>query len=167
MDTNLKLRRVLAVRLHDLMQSTVALDTQAKLSKAADMTQSSVGRFLKGEVAATLDAIEKLSDAFGVPPGDLLQMPDADAKSTTLEAQIKDLPTAERRKVFDYAQYIIEKYSQENTATLFSKSTIIAPSYEDSEAIKRALLRTPSPLSNMEPGDRLSESSQASSGRGG
>lgn len=55
------------------MEKTPALDTQVKLAKRSGIAQSSVGRILRGEVAATLDNIEAIATAFGVSADFLLQ----------------------------------------------------------------------------------------------
>jgi transcriptional regulator with XRE-family HTH domain len=70
---NTSLRLALAKNIASLMQKTPALDTQVKLAKRSGIAQSSVGRILRGEVAATLDNIESIATAFGVSADFLLQ----------------------------------------------------------------------------------------------
>ena len=70
---NTSLRIALAQNIAALMEKTPALDTQVKLAKRSGIAQSSVGRILRGEVAATLDNIEAIAKAFGVSANFLLQ----------------------------------------------------------------------------------------------
>lgn len=46
------------------MEERINLDTQVKVAAAAEMSQSSVGRFLKGSVSPTLDNLEALAEVF-------------------------------------------------------------------------------------------------------
>jgi len=68
----MKLRQVLARRLRELMDKTPALDTQVKVSKAADVAQTTISRILKCQVGATLDNVEAIASVFGVTPAELL-----------------------------------------------------------------------------------------------
>ena len=54
------------------------LDTQTKLSKSAGITQSTVWRVLEGQVGASIDVVERLAKAFGIPAVSLLS--DADSR---------------------------------------------------------------------------------------
>lgn len=68
----MKLRQVLARRLRDLMERTPGLETQMQVSAAAGISQTTVSRILKAQVAATLDNVEAIADAYGMQGGDLL-----------------------------------------------------------------------------------------------
>lgn len=61
-----ELRAQLVKRLTELMADHPGLDTQTKVSKRADISQSSVQRILAQEQAATVDVLEKLAHAFGL-----------------------------------------------------------------------------------------------------
>lgn len=68
----MKTRQVLAARLKDCMARRPDLDTQVKVARAADVTQSTVGRCLSASSAATVDLLDQLAKAFGIPPLELI-----------------------------------------------------------------------------------------------
>jgi transcriptional regulator with XRE-family HTH domain len=70
----MKLRQVLAKRLRELMDKTPSLDTQVKVSAAAGVAQTTISRILKCQVAATLDNVESIADAFGIRIPELLTL---------------------------------------------------------------------------------------------
>jgi len=71
----MKTRQVLAVRLKDCMAKRPDLDTQVKVAAAAKVTQSTVGRCLRASNSASLDIVDSLAKAFGVPVLELLALP--------------------------------------------------------------------------------------------
>jgi len=71
----MNLRATLASNLRTQMQRSAKLSTQAKLAKAAGITQSSVNRVLHSEAGASIDTVEKLSDGLQVPAIMLLADP--------------------------------------------------------------------------------------------
>lgn len=60
------LRDALSRNLAALMEKTPALDTQIKVANRSGVAQSTIGRILRRETAATLDNIEAIAKAFGV-----------------------------------------------------------------------------------------------------
>jgi transcriptional regulator with XRE-family HTH domain len=86
----MKLRQVLAKRLRELMEKTPGLDTQVKVSLAAGVAQTTISRILKCQVAATLDNVEAIADAYGISTSDLL---------TLLPANSPALSEADRRTI--------------------------------------------------------------------
>ena len=71
-------RLVLAAHVARLMAERAALDTQVKLAKRAGLSQSTVGRVLRGDVYAGTDVVQALALAFRVRPGSLLDEGAAD-----------------------------------------------------------------------------------------
>lgn len=71
----MKTRQVLAARLKDCMAKRPDLDTQVKVAKAADVTQSSVGRCLHASNSATTDMLDSLAKAFGITTIELIATP--------------------------------------------------------------------------------------------
>ena len=65
---SMKLRAILASHLRANMQRSASLDTQARLAKAAGVTQSTVNRALTTEVGVSVDIVEALAHALHVPP---------------------------------------------------------------------------------------------------
>lgn len=91
----MKIRQVLAAQIKDRMAKRPDLDTQAKLAKAAHVTQSTIWRVLEEKVGASVDVVEALAKAFGVMPITLLS---DQQESRFLEAWSK-LDDDERYKV--------------------------------------------------------------------
>ena len=69
----LHLKDVLAMRLRGLMDQRPDLDTQTKIHKKTDLSQSTVQRILSRQVHTSLDIVETLAGAFGVSPLNLLK----------------------------------------------------------------------------------------------
>ena len=71
----MKLRATLASNLRIQMQRSANLGTEAKVAKAAGITQSSVNRVLNSDVGASIDVVEQLSDGLQIPAIMLLADP--------------------------------------------------------------------------------------------
>lgn len=70
-------RHVLARNLNRLMAATYALDSNTKVVKRSKLGLGTIGRVRNAEVDATVDTLDKLAEAFGVQPWQLLAPPDA------------------------------------------------------------------------------------------
>lgn len=68
----MEIRKKLAARLRQLMDSRPDLDTQTRVANAAGVGQSTIQRILTLEQSATVDLLEKIAHAFGMHPADLL-----------------------------------------------------------------------------------------------
>ena len=66
------LRQTLADNLAALMGRTPGLSTQMQVAHSSGIAQTTISRILRGATSVTLDHIEQLAAAFGIPPGDLL-----------------------------------------------------------------------------------------------
>lgn len=79
------------------------LDTQVKLSKAASVTQSTVWRILESKVGASIDVVDALAKAFGVPGIVLL----SDAEEMRVMELWNKLDPGDREKVLAFMQVTI------------------------------------------------------------
>jgi transcriptional regulator with XRE-family HTH domain len=93
------LRDTLARRLRHLMDNTVGLDTQVKVSAKSGLSQSTVQRLLARDQAATVDVIEQLAAAFGIKRAEWFLLSDDEV---TLLSQWKRLNEADRQKVLGF-----------------------------------------------------------------
>lgn len=100
---DMKIRQVLADQIRSRMAQKPNLDTQTKLSKAAGVTQSTVWRILECQVGASIDIVESLGKALGVPAIVLLSDPDQ-VQFMDLWSQLDD---HDRAKVLAYMQVTI------------------------------------------------------------
>lgn len=99
------IRLTFAARLRELMRATPALDTQAKLGRASGIAQSTVGRILRGEVAATLDNVQAIAHAFGRPTTDLL-VSESQRMAGELHRLMTRLSPEDAAKVTHFAQFV-------------------------------------------------------------
>lgn len=70
-------RHVLARNLNRLMASTFSLDSNTKMVRRSKLGLGTIGRVRNAEVDATVDTLDKLAEAFGVQPWQLLAPPEA------------------------------------------------------------------------------------------
>lgn len=136
--TESTLRRILASRMRELMHST-PLNSQVKVGALSGVAQSTIGRLLRGDVAATLDNVESIARAFEVSPVTLL----ADTATLCELAHIlTSLPADESGKVLAYARFVQSGYhatrSHHDDNKPRAVSRITAPSAEVGDAIQRA-----------------------------
>lgn len=96
----MEIRQVLADQVRARMAKIPGLDTQTKLSKAAGVTQSTVWRVLEAKVGASIDVVEDLGKAFGVPGIALL----ADAEQAQLMALWSKLGPEDKAKAANFMQ---------------------------------------------------------------
>jgi transcriptional regulator with XRE-family HTH domain len=99
----MKIRQVLATQIRERMAKKPDLDTQSKLSRAAGVTQSTIWRILDGQVGASVDVVESLARAFGIPVVAMLSNPE---ESRLLESWYK-LSAEDRGKVAAFMQVTI------------------------------------------------------------
>lgn len=78
------LATVVAQNIARMMAQRADLNSQPKLASATGLGQSTIGRVLRGEVAATLDSIEAIAKAFGISPAELLAAPHKSDDQTIL-----------------------------------------------------------------------------------
>lgn len=114
----MSIRHVLAARIRELMDSRVTLDTQTKLANKSGVGQSTIQRILAAEASATIDTVEVIAQAFGVPPVTLLSNSAKDEKLFSLWCQLNE---TDRARMLSFAQVAIE--SQRHDAEIeFSRS---------------------------------------------
>lgn len=118
------------------MNERLNLDTQVKVSTAAGISQSTVGRFLKGTVSPTLDNIESLSEVFDIPAWSLISNPDENLNAHTIDYRMRNLSPADRRKITEYAELIIGSSKPQPFMANFTTQTQLGTA--ESTAVKRA-----------------------------
>ncbi len=96
----MKLRNIFASRLRTLMGATTSLDTQARLSKKAKVSQSTIARVLSGDTSPTLDTVERVAVAFGVAPIDLLG--ELNGEEISLLSMWRKVSDADRERAFSF-----------------------------------------------------------------
>ena len=108
----MELRKILSKRLLQMMDESIHLDTQQKVSEKAGLSQSTIHRILTCESGATIDAIESLSKAFGVKPAAFLAVDEASANLVEQWAKLSD---DERQRVLGYIEISLNKASKKQT----------------------------------------------------
>ena len=130
--TEHRLRRVLAKRLRDLMDKRPDLETQEKVAKRSNVAQTTVGRILRGSVAATLDNVEAIAGAFGVPAASLLSEERTNPVLQYDVGKLEGLPEADKGRIAAFIAFTLEQHSRLNQGQLsFVESRI--PSREQAE----------------------------------
>lgn len=129
----MEIRSVLARRLRALMEARASIDTQQKLADRAGIGQSTVQRLLNCEQAATVDVLDKLSQACGVEPGDLLA---ADDESANLLSMYRRLGDNDRQRVLGFLQVTTEAEVARATIDFASSRALPASSMS---ALQRAV----------------------------
>ena len=69
MENQSKIVRIVAENVTRLMSQSLTLNTIAAVAAKSGMGTGTVDRIKKGQVSTTIDRIELLADAFGVPSG--------------------------------------------------------------------------------------------------
>lgn len=94
------LKRTFGTRVRALMALRADLDTQMKLAARSGVGQSTIARILASDTAATLDSLEAIAGAFGLPPAALLT---DDEDLQQLLASWGRLTPDDRRRLAAYA----------------------------------------------------------------
>jgi transcriptional regulator with XRE-family HTH domain len=105
----MNIRQVLSTRIRELMESRVTLDTQTKLANKSGVGQSTIQRILAEDASATIDTVEQIAGAFGVPAVDLLS---ATAKDRRLLALWDQLADVDKSRVLSFIEVSIEADKQ-------------------------------------------------------
>ncbi|VVD76623.1 LexA family transcriptional repressor [Pandoraea eparura] len=122
-----KLQALLAKNVREQMSLRPHLNTQVKLSTKAGVTQSTVGRILRGEVSPLLSNVEAVADALGVSVTSLLVEPhERDEIQYDREAYAR-LPESEKEKIQSYIAFVIAT----NKGLTFSEVTPADPAQAD------------------------------------
>lgn len=142
-----KLRDRLARRLRELMEKHPALDTQVKVSKRAHTSQSTIGRVLSKEAAATLDVVEDLGRAFGLRPPALILFDELDAEILGEWARLGD---EDRKEVLRFAGVLARRSRGQNLPIL--EFQVVQETDTDVRAANmRASSQPPETTTNAEP----------------
>lgn len=126
------IKKVLAKNLRALMESTPALDSYPKISRATLLGLGTISRIINAESAASIDTVEVLARAFGRSPAELLRT-DLDNRLDILgdtASRLAQLAPDQREHALALLNMVIEqaeKKSQEGDASTVSFSGRIEP----------------------------------------
>lgn len=109
-----RLRITLARRIDDLMRAKPGVDTQMALARRSGVGQSTIGRILRAETAATIDNVEALAGALGVAPAQLLHDSGLSGVSESVPPEFAHLPQAERERIAAFIHFTIEDYASKH-----------------------------------------------------
>jgi transcriptional regulator with XRE-family HTH domain len=108
----LSARENLSANLRVLMQATPDLDSQPKIAKRSGVSQSTVGRLIRGDVRCKLDSLDGVARAFGLAAWQLL-VPDLDPTNPPVLRELnhheRELYERIRAAAQELAQYAKEK----------------------------------------------------------
>jgi transcriptional regulator with XRE-family HTH domain len=135
----MKTRDILAKRLRAGMEAVPAMETQAKVSKAAHVTQSTVWRVLEAEVGASVDVVDSLAKAFGVPPITML----CEGNELRLLEMFKKLNAPEQEKVLSYMYFTLQTQTHNMPSPAISWETQTKVESPLKAAHERAAARPP------------------------
>lgn len=107
------LQSVLSDRLKQWMRDNESLDTQAKLSVAAGVGQTTVSRILNKQVSPTIDVLELIAAAFEEEAGNLIARPNAE-KINYDKKKYALLPSYEKVRIEGFIAHTIAQYNQKN-----------------------------------------------------
>lgn len=127
-----RLQAVLASNLQRHMDAKPHVGTQQKLAARAGVSQSTVGRLLRGEVSPLLGHVESLAEALGTTVMDLLSEPGAADSIQYDRAAYAALPEQEKKKIETFIEFVIAT----NRGMNFTEVT--APPAHQAEAIAKA-----------------------------
>lgn len=101
------LRGVLAQNLRALLFSKVGPTSQMELHRKSGVTQSTVGRLLRGEVAATIDTLTQIGKAYHLQPWQLL-VPNLDPKNPPVLQPV----TEKEKALYDRLQATVRELAK-------------------------------------------------------
>jgi len=107
---NHTLRKQLAKSLRALMDASISLQGQGAVAKKAGLAQATISRILKQQVAATLDNVESLANAFGVEPAALLGETCTAKETEWWRQELNALPAAEREMVIQFIRFTLSQH---------------------------------------------------------
>jgi transcriptional regulator with XRE-family HTH domain len=107
------IKKKLGVRISQLRMK--AGMTQAKLAEGSDLSVDSISRIERGDRAPSLESLEKIAEALGIDPGELLNFKGKEFKALAegppecleLWNLLKDRKRTEIKKVFEIARILL------------------------------------------------------------
>jgi transcriptional regulator with XRE-family HTH domain len=109
------IRKLLAQNLEAWMREVPHLDTQVKLSDESGVSQTAIGRILRGEVSVAVDALQQIAKAFGRDASELLASPDL-SRVKYDAARYDRLPSYERVRIDAFIAEVIKEHSNKGPA---------------------------------------------------
>jgi transcriptional regulator with XRE-family HTH domain len=107
------IKKKLGVRISQLRLE--AAMTQAKLAEKSNLSIDSISRIERGDRAPSLESLEKIAEALGIDPAELLNLRGKELKALSegppecleLWNLLKDRKRTEIKKVFDIARILL------------------------------------------------------------
>lgn len=129
------LRKMIAMRLRELMDASIDMQTQEAVAKRSGMAQTTIGRILKQQVAATIDNIESIARAFNVDASQLIAGDKGTSALDEWQKQIENLPPSERDRIIQFIRFTIDQSKSalaKHTLTTITTSEPLPPAIEGS-----------------------------------
>lgn len=95
--------------MRELIDKSLDLQTQNAVAKRTGLNQSTIGRILHEQVAASIDNVESIASAFNVDAAELLTEGKPNTTLAEWERQIDQLPPVERERVIQFIRFTIEQ----------------------------------------------------------
>jgi len=108
---NNTLRKQLARSLRALMDASITLQGQGAVAKKSGIAQATISRILKQQVAATIDNVERIANAFGVEPAALLVETCTAKETEEWRQELNTLPPAEREMVMQFIRFTLSQHN--------------------------------------------------------
>lgn len=106
----------IARNLREWMDNSDKLNTQSKLQKASQVSQSTIQRVLSSDVDPTVGVINSIAGAFG-RHGYELMMPASDQRQIVYDrSAYAALPEEERAKIRSFIEFVISQNRKDDTA---------------------------------------------------
>lgn len=107
-------RKHIAENLKSWMKATPRLDTQAKISEASGIAQTTVSRILTGATPATADILDAIAKAFRRDPGDLLTN-NSNRRIQYDPKKFERLPDYEKTRIEAFIKHVLNEYEMPST----------------------------------------------------
>lgn len=127
---------LVAVFAHNIereMEARPAYETQVKLAKRSKVAQSTIGRILRQEVAPSLDVVEAICDAFGIPASDMLQ--DRDKRQADNSISLVGLPTAAQHQIRAFVDFVTAQV-ESGAGSLLLRDTTTPPAAQQAAIMR-------------------------------
>lgn len=125
----MEIRKLLARRLRDLMDSRPDLDTQTKVAQRSGVGQSTIQRLLACEQAATVDMLAKISKAFGMKPDEMLIEDLRDAQLMRTFSRLSDPDKARLQAFMDLSLSINGQMLHDRGSPLNLETRVPVPTH--------------------------------------
>lgn len=132
------------MRLRELMEASIDMQTQAAVAKRSGVDQSTIGRVLNQKNSTTIKTLEGIAKAFNIEPLELIiNKPSSNALSEW-QRLIDKLPPADKDRIIQFIRFTIDQSQlglNHQTLTSTTTSEPLPPAIEGSAlmAAKRSV----------------------------